>query len=209
MIITLSIKAQDSTFKHFDVSLSAMYWNPLSAHLLGDYYTPGNQQSKFKGFGNSFAPAINLIYYFESNIGIVVSYNYIALEETQDTYKNSADFHNIRLGISSRIFENSLFGLSFSTGINYVPNYTFKMPMRFSNPQGMELKATGFTYGAYFNAGLSLRIYKGFHFITSFDYTYIPVNLDYSTIEMNIVLEQIEITNLGGIGAMLGLAYRF
>ncbi len=209
MIIALNIKAQDSTYKHFDISTSAMYWSPLSVHLSGDYYTPGNLFSKFAGFGNTIAPTINMIYYFKSNIGISVAYNYMAFEETQDEYKNIAEIHNLRFGISGRVFEKPLFGLSFSTGINFVPNYNFKMPMRFSNPQGMELNAKGFTYGAYFNAGFRVRIYKGLSFITSFDYTYIPVELNYSATYQNYELVQIEKTNLSGIGIQTGLSFIF
>lgn len=208
IIIALIIKAQDSTYKHFEISISAMYCSPLSPHLSGDY-TPGNLSSKFAGYGNTYAPTINLIYYFENNIGILVAYNYIALEKIQDDSKNIAEIHNIRFGISGRVFEKSQFGLSFSTGINYVPNYTFKTPMRFSNPQGMELSARGTTLGAYFNAGLNIRIYKGLIFITSFDYTYIPVVLNYNFTYQNRELEQIETTNLNSIGIQAGLGYRF
>ncbi len=209
MIIALNIKAQDSTYKHYEVSMSAMYWSPLSAHLSGGYYTPGNLFSKFAGYGNTIAPTINMTYYFKSNIGISVAYNYMALEKMQEDYKNIAEFHNIRFGIRGRFFEKSLLGLSFSTGINYVPNYNFKVPMRFSKPQGMELNAKGSTYGAYFNARLRVRIYKGLSFITSFDYTYIPVELNYSATYQNYELVQIEKTNLSGIGIQTGLSFIF
>jgi len=209
MIIALNSKAQDSTYKHFEISVSAMYWHPLSAHLIGGYSTPKNLNTEFNGFGNAITPTINMAYYFDSNIGLSLSYNYIALEKKQDAITNSANFQNIRLGFTARVFEESLFGLSFSTGINYVPTYSFSIPMRFSNPQGMELSTDGTTLGAFFNAGISIRVYKGLVFITSFDYTYIPVELNYSTTTQNILIEQVEITHLGGIGVLLGVGYQF
>lgn len=209
MIIALNIKAQDSTYKHFEISVSAMYWHPLSAHLIGGYATPGNLNSEFNGFGNAIAPAINMAYYFDSNIGLSLSYNYIALEKEQGAYKNSANFQNIRLGFTTRIIEKPLFGLSFSTGINYVPTYSFSIPMRFSNPQGQELNTDGNTLGAFFNAGFSIRVYKGLVFITSLDYTYIPVELKYNTTIQDVLIEQIETTNIGGFGVQAGLGFRF
>ena len=150
-----------------------------------------------------------MVYYFDNNIGISLAYNYINLENTQDAYKNTAKFHNFRMGVNGRLFEESLLGLFFSTGVNLVPNYTFKIPMRFSNPQGNELSANGATYGLYLNAGLSIRVYKGFVFFSSFDYTYIPVVLKYSTTIQNHILEQTETTNMNGLGIQAGLAYRF
>ena len=209
MIIALNSKAQDSTYQHFEISASAMYWHPLSGHLIGGYSIRNNYGTKYNGFGNTIAPAINVSYYFDSNIGLSLSYNYIALEEEQGATTNSASFHNIRLGFTARIFEKSLFGLSFSTGINYVPTYSFSMPMLFSNPQGNILSTNGNTFGAFFNAGMSIRVYKGLVFITSFDYTYIPVELDYNTTTQNILLEQIETTHLGGLGVQAGLGFRF
>jgi hypothetical protein len=209
MIIALNSRAQDSTYHHFEISASAMYWQPMSAHLIGGYSTTGSPNTEFNGYGNAIVPAINMAYYFDSNIGLSLSYNYIALEKEQAATTNSANFQNIRLGFTARIFDKSLFGLSFSTGINYVPTYSFSMPMLFSNPQGIELNTDGSTLGVFFNAGLSIRVYKELIFITSFDYTYIPVELDYNTTIQNILIEQIETTHLGGLGIQAGLGFRF
>ena len=175
--------AQDSTYKHFDVKVAAIFWSPMSTHLLGTYRM--GDFNKVDGFGEAFVPAI------------------------EGGYKNTASINNLRLGLSGRVYEKSRFGFIFSTGINYVASYDMKMDHGGAGLDPSYLHSTGTCIGVYFNTGINIKIYKGLYFATQFDYTYIPTELTYTYSDATLDLIQIEQTNLGGLGLQMGLGFQF
>jgi len=209
LILSLNTNANDSTATHFEVSASMLYWQPLSAHLIGydDYLI--NSYAALYGFGNTIAPSINISYYLNNGVGMSFGYNYLHLEKTEANKTNAATLHNLRLGLGARLFKESLISISFFTGINMVAHYDFEMPLAFTNSEGLYFTTDGYAMGAFFSAEANFHIYKSFFIHTSLEYTYIPTELKYSTVYTNIPISQTEKTNIGGVGIMLGLAYRF
>ncbi len=209
IFFSLNSEGQDSTATHFEVNVSALFWQPISTHLIGDYESNSNLYSKFNGFGNTIAPTINLNYFFTNGIGLTLGYNYLHLEKTEAQQTNSAIMHNLRIGFGGRVFKESLISISFFTGVNMLTSYHFDMPTVFTNYGNSKLSATGSAIGAFISAEANIPIYKGIFIHSTLDYTYIPTTLKYSANYPSFQIYQSEISNLGGIGVMLGVAYRF
>lgn len=200
-------KAQDSTYIHFDIKVSAIFWTPTSTHLLGTYRI--GSFNKVDGFREAVIPAVELSYFFKNNIGISVGYNYLQLEKVEGEYKNAAYINNLRLGISGRLYEKSRFGFTFSTGLNYIASYDMMMDHGDPRLDPSNLRATGTSIGVYFNTGINIKIFKGLYFATQFDYTYIPTELTYTYSDDILDLTQTEQSNLGGLGLQMGLGFQF
>jgi len=211
LLFSVNIKANDSTATHFELSVSMLYWQPLSAHMIGNSKHLLPEYSEFYGFGNTIAPSLNINYYFNKGIGLTFGYNYLHLEKTEASKTNTASLHNLQLGLGARLFEKSLISISFFAGINTVAHYHMEMPLSraFTNSEGLNLTADAYAVGVFFSAEANLHIYKSFFIHTLLDYTYIPTELEYNTVYTNIPIDQTEKTNIGGIGILLGLGYQF
>jgi hypothetical protein len=209
ILFSLNSEAKDSTATHFELNASALFWEPISTHLVGDYDSHSKLYSKFNGFGNTIAPTINLNYFFTNGIGLTLGYNYLFLEKTEAQQTNSAIMHNLRIGLGGRLFKESLISLSFFTGINMLTSYHFDMPTIFTAYGDSKLSANGSAIGAFFSTEANISIYKGIFIHTTLDFTYIPTTLKYNADYPSFQIYQSEITNLGGIGLQLGFGYRF
>ncbi len=208
ILFSLNIKANDSTVTHFELSVSMLYLQPISSHMIGHDNYLMYEYSEIYGFGNAIAPSLNMNYYFNNEIGLTFGYNYLHLEKTEGSKTNTASLHNLRLGVGARIFDKSLISISFFAGINTVAHYHFEMPLAFNNSEGHNLTADGYAAGVFFSTEANYHFYKSFFIHTSLDYTYIPTELKYSTVYTNIPISQTEKTKIGGIGLLLGLGYQ-
>ena len=209
LLFSQNIKANDSTSTHFELSASMLYWQPISAHMIGHTNFLMREYSEIYGFGNSIAPSLNINYYFNNGVGLSFGYNYLHLEKTEGSKSNTASLHNLRLGLGGRVFNKSLVSISFFAGINTVAHYHFEMPLAFTNSEGLNITADGYAAGVFFSAKANFHIYKSFFIHTSLDYTYIPTELKYSTVYTNIPISQTEKTSIGGVGILFGLGYQF
>jgi hypothetical protein len=209
LMLSLDTKANDSTTTHFEVSASMLYWHALSAHMIGNNNSIMYEYAAFYGFGNTIAPSVNINYYLNNGVGLTFGYNYLHLEKTDADKTNTAILHNLRLGFGARIFDKSLVSISFFAGVDIVAHYHFEMPLSFPNSEGLNFTANGSATGAFFSTEANFHIYKNFFIHTSLEYTYIPIELKYSTVYTNIPISQTEKTNIGGVGILLGVGYQF
>jgi len=69
-----------------------------------------------------------------------------------------------------------------------------------------DLEANDGTVGFYLKSGIKIKLYKFISLKAGFEYSFIPVELEYTNSE-NVKIN--EKTNLGGLGVQTGLSFNF
>ncbi|MDP8268706.1 MAG: OmpW family outer membrane protein [Candidatus Tenebribacter davisii] len=223
ILLTIAcVHAQTENFKHFEIDASINFWSPSSTHmkatnsatqvLIGDDYT---SYGGISGYGTSIAPALNLTYYFKSNLGISLGFyplimdNELYIKNTDTTYsnyENEASIVNFTLGISGRMQSSSAYNLFYGCGLNFVPNYDLMMTSSSESTNPSDLEANDLALGFYFETGIKIKLYKFIALKTGTEYSFIPSELKYTNSESVKINEK---TNLGGLGLHTGLSFNF
>jgi len=217
-----TVHAQNENFKHFEIDASVNFWTPSSTHMkatnsvtqvrIDDNYT---SYGGINGYGTSIAPALNLSYYFKNNLGISLGFyplimdnklNVFETDSTFSNYENEAALINFTLGLSGRIPTSSAFSLFYGFGINLVPVYDLMMTSSTESSDPRDLEANDGTVGFYLKSGIKINLYKFISLKAGFEYSFIPVELEYTNSE-NVKIN--EKTNLGGLGVQTGLSFNF
>ena len=218
------VQAQEKSFKHFDVGLSVIFWTPTSLHINssnsvtqyaypdGSYISTGG----ISGYGTSLAPVLDVKYYFNKNVGVSLGFYFVHLDndlyikETDSTFssfENMADIPNFTLGITGKLLASNSVRLFYETGLDLIPNYGLEMKYSDETNYPPDMDADGAALGVYCEIGTSFRIIKSLYFNSTFMYSFIPVEVEYtnsnSTAKTNVK------TNLGGIGLYTGMSFNF
>ncbi len=224
LISIASVKAQTENNKHFEISASVNFWTPTSLHIktsnsVTQYAYPNGTYSStgaLSGFGTSFAPGLNVKYYFNSKIGISLGFylvhmdNELYVQKTDSTfssYENIADIFNFTLGITGKLLTSESFQLFYETGINFIPGYGLELQYSDESSDPPDMNAEGPALGVYCKTGVNIRIVKSLYFKTALMYSYIPTEIEYANGEASVKMN--EKTNLGGIGLETGLSFNF
>ena len=224
LIAIASAHAQNEKTKHFEISISGIFWTPTAAHLkainsVTQYAYPDGSYltlETFSGYGNSLAPKINFKYYFNENIGLSLGLNMVNLDNKLriqktdtifDSYENLALIPNITVGISGKIFHSQSLHFFYETGINFVPDYYLEMQYADHSSDPPDLNAEGMALGVYGTSGVNLKLTHLLYFQTALSYSFIPVDLEYTNGEKSVKIN--EKTNLGGLGLQMGLSFNF
>jgi len=219
-----SLHAQTEKFKHFEISGSVNFWTPTSLHLktsnsVTQYaYPDGSYVSTgaLSGFGASFAPGLNIKYYYNNKIGISLGFymvhmdNELFVQETDSTfssYENIADIPNFTLGVTGKLLTSESLQLFYETGINFIPGYDFELQYKSESSNPQDMNADDAALGVYGKTGATIKIVNSLYFKTALMYSFIPTELEYTNSEGSAKTN--EKTNLGGIGLVTGLSFSF
>ena len=217
-----SVHAQNENFKHFEIDVSVNFWTPSSTHMkatnsvtqvhIDDNYT---NYGRISGYGTSIAPTFILTYYFKNNLGISLGFyplimdNKLHIQKTDTSfsnYENEASIANLTLGLAGRMPISTTFRLFYGFGINFVPNYDLMMTSSTENSDPSDLQANDLALGFYLKTGVKIKLYKFIYLNAGIEYSFIPLELEYTNSEGVKINEK---TNLGGLGLQIGLSFNF
>jgi len=224
LLLITNLHAQDNKQSHFELKASAVFWTPLSAHLIAtnnttQYAYPGGNYisfASFSGYGNSLAPSLKLNYFFNDNLGISIGLNLVNLDnklfvqETDSTFSSSeniAMIPNIMIGIAGNARFSKLLTLFYDSGIDFIPGYGFEKQYATATANPEDMNADGNALGIYIDSGIKIRLAGSLSFNTGFQYSFIPATLSYSNTSQTAKID-VE-TNLGGIGLQSGISFAF
>ncbi len=224
LLSVAGLKAQTENLKHFQIGASVNFWTPTSMHLktsnsVTQYTYPDGtylSEGALSGFGTSYAPGLQLGYFFNKSIGITLGLtlihmdNELSVQETDSTfsnYENPAQITHLTLGVSGRYLNSESLHLFYEAGIAIIPNYDLSMHYSSENSSPPDMEAIGQALGLYFKTGMNIRIVSFLSFRAGLAYSFIPVELKYTNGEESAKTN--EKTNLGGIGLETGLSFNF
>ncbi len=219
-----SVYAQNEQLKKFEISTSVIFWSPTSIQLkssnsITQYaYPDGTYLStgELSGYGTSFAPELELKYFFNNHLGILLGFymvhmdNELFVQKTDSTfssYENLAIIPNFTLGLAGKFSDSQAFNLFYEIGINFIPGYDFEMQYADENSDPPDLNADGIALGVFAKTGANIRVIKSLYLNTAFMYSFIPTELEYANSEGSVKTN--EKTNIGGIGLQIGLSVKF
>ena len=224
LLFVAGLKAQTENLKHFEIGAYVNFWTPASMHLktsnsvTQDAYPDGTYLSAgtLSGFGTSYSPGLQLGYFFNKSTGITLGFtlmnmdNELSVQETDSTfssYENLAQITHLSLGVSGRYLTSESLHLFYEAGIVFIPNYDLSMHYSSESSSPPDMEAIGQALGLYCKTGMNIRIISFLSFRAALEYSFIPVELEYTNGEGSAKIN--EKTNLGGIGIEAGLSFDF
>jgi len=215
---------QTEKIKHFEFDTSIMLWSPSSLSLLSNNsvtqyaYPDGSYLSagSISGYGTSITPALDFTYFFNKELGITLGFEHVNMDNelsvietdsTSSNYENIASVDHLTLGGMIRLDHSPRVRSYYSFGIDLVANYDLEQQYSDESSDPPDLNADDSAIGLYFEAGLRVRLYKFVSLNSGLNYSYIPVEMEYTNSEGTVKIN--EKTNLGGIGLKTGLTFDF
>ncbi len=226
-LTSISSFSQENNIKHFEISVSALFWTPTSTHMKAtnslmsiippDSYT--SSDADVIGYGSCIAPKIQTNYFFKNYLGLSFGLNYLSIQNyleftdastpiTGETNKfhNEAKILNLQLGYAGQTNDYARIHIYYGAGVNYTPYYSLKHNTEINTNEFPSYSAEAWAIGAYINAGMQIKIFPFIYFTMGLEYSYIPHTLKYTSFGAT---DHEEKTDLGGIAGQIGLSFKF
>ena len=172
-----------SSVKKFNVKVGYANFNFNDPSLVGEnsfFFQSGTGTGTYNGFRDLSGLYVKLSYFLNPNLGLFtdVALTTKGAEYYIDpvTYKTSSDMNFIKLGLTGQIIGNEFpIRLNVGTGVG-LAIYNLDFSSTNTSGTGTYLTGNGTDPGIFFNAELTIPIYKFIQVFSQFEYIYVPVS---------------------------------